>query len=122
VKRRGQASGFERGSPAAGFDEEKLPVELDSIGHSQPAVKIHEIKAAAQQDVLAIIDDFGTVTGNGIGSGATAQKSARLKNVDFESGLAQRCRGREPGQASADHNCRGHAALGEEAGACDHEG
>ncbi len=59
VQWRRQPSGLQNRSSAAGFDKEKLLVKLDPIRHAQAAVEIHQIDAAAQQDVLAVVDDFG---------------------------------------------------------------
>ena len=49
------------------------------------------------------------VARNRVGSGAAAQESSRLKEVDLKSGLAQRGSRREASQTSADHNHRWHA-------------
>ncbi len=110
VQRRGQPPGREHRRPAAGFDEVELLVELDAIGDAQPPVEIQQVDAAAQQHVLAVVDDLGAVAGAGqrIRSSAAAQESARFVKIHFESGLAQRRGGCQSGQAAADHDRCGH--------------
>ena len=45
-------------SPAARLHKEELLVKLDPVRHAQAAVEIHQIDAAAQQHVLAVVDHF----------------------------------------------------------------
>ncbi len=46
-----------RNAPAR-FQEIKLAMKTDAVAHAQPRVKIQQVDAAAQQDVLAIVDGF----------------------------------------------------------------
>src|SRR5208282_4661102 len=59
VQRGWEPAGLQNRSSATGFDKEKLPVKLDSVRHAQAAVEIHQIDAAAQQYMLAVVDHFG---------------------------------------------------------------
>ncbi len=104
VQRRGQSAGFQDRRSAARLDEVKPLVKLNPVRDAQAPVKIHQIDAAAQQHVLAIVDDFGTFAGYRVGSGAAAQESAGFEKIDLESRLAQRRSRGETGQTSADHD------------------
>jgi hypothetical protein len=84
---------------------------MDPIGYAQAAVEIHQIDAAAQQDMLAVVYHFGIVARNGIGGSSAAQESPGLKKINLKSGLAQRGSRRKASQTSADHNRRRHRNL-----------
>ena len=75
VQRRGQPAGAQCRNAASGLDEVKLLVEFDPVGHAQPAVKIHQVHAASQQHVLAIVDHFrlAGLAGKRVGCSASAQ-------------------------------------------------
>ena len=117
VQRRGKPSGLQHRSSAAGLNKEKLLVKMDPIRHAQAPVEIHQIDAAAQQDMLAVVDYFRrivrmrSVAWNRIRSGAAAQESPGLKKINLESGLAQRGGRRKAGQTSADHDRRWHSVI-----------
>ncbi len=110
VQRRGQPAGAQCRDPAPGLDEVKLLVEFDPVGHAQPAVKVHQVDAASQQHMLAIVDHFrlAGLAGKRVGSSASAQKPAGLEQIHLESGLPERRRGRQSGQTAADHDGCGH--------------
>ena len=59
VQWRRKPAGLQDRSSAARLDKEELLVKLDPIRHAQAAVEIHQIDAAAQQHVLAVVDHFG---------------------------------------------------------------
>ncbi len=61
MQRRWEPAGLQNRSPAARFDKEELFVKVDPVRHAQAAVEIHQIDAAAQQHVLAVVDHFGGV-------------------------------------------------------------
>src|SRR5580693_3355445 len=46
-------------SPAARFDEIKLLVKMDSVYDVQASVEIHDVDAAAQDEMLAVVDHLG---------------------------------------------------------------
>ena len=94
----------------AGLDEVELAIEADAVPHAQPRVEIQQIDATAQQHVLAVVDQFGTVAGwrERKRGRAAAQERARLEHLDAETGAAQRRRRREAGQSTADDDHAGH--------------
>ena len=59
MKRRGQAAAAQDGEPAAGLEKVEFAIELDAVAHAQALVEIEQVDAAAQQDVLAVIDGLG---------------------------------------------------------------
>ena len=103
MQRSGQRAAAQRGNAAAGLDEVKLAIEADAVPHAQPPVEIQQVDAAAQQHVLAVVDQLGSVVGRRERkrSRAAAQKRARFEHLDAEPGAAQRRRRREPGQSAA---------------------
>ena len=62
MRGRGEDSAFEDGGASAGFDEEEFAVETDFVVDAEPPVEIEQIDAAAQQDVLAVVDHLGVFT------------------------------------------------------------
>ncbi len=54
----GQNSGAQSTHAAAGFDEENFAVKRDIVLDAQATVEIHQVDAAAEQDVLAVVDGF----------------------------------------------------------------
>ena len=92
---RGQPAAAQNGDAAAGLEEIELAIELDAVAHAQPLVEIQQVDAAAQQDVLAVVDGLGFLAGRGgkrIRRGAPAQERPRFEQVHFEAGAAQRRR------------------------------
>ena len=83
---------------------------------SQPAIKIQQIDAAAQQDVLAVVDDLGVLAvADFVGRGAAAQERARFQHSDRVAGAAQRRRGcGKPSQTSANDDDISHRSGVEE--------
>ena len=73
----------ETGVPPAWLNESEFLVKRDVSLNSQAPVKIEEVDATAQQDVLAVIDDFA---GGFIGRGAAAQIGAGFQNADAMAG------------------------------------
>ena len=75
VRRCGEDSAFEDGGASTGFDEEEFPVETDFVADAEPLVEIEEIDAAAQQDVLAVVDHLGVFTADRPRCGAAARET-----------------------------------------------
>jgi hypothetical protein len=96
--RRQPAAAQNRGTPAR-FQEIELAIEADTVAHAKPRIKVEQVYATAEQDVLAIVDGLGFAFArrHRIGRGAASKKRPRFKQIDFESGAAQR---RRRGQAS----------------------
>ena len=58
VKRCRQAAAPQDRKPSPGLEEVELAIKLDAVPDSQPLVKIQQVDATAQQDVLAVVDDL----------------------------------------------------------------
>jgi hypothetical protein len=56
---------------------------------AQAAVQIEQVHKAAQQNVLAIIDQLGIAGRDRKGGGAAAQERAGFVEMDIEAGAAQ---------------------------------
>jgi len=76
---RGPRPRFDRRPP--GSRKWNSPVEVNAIRDTQPRVKIEKVHAAAQEDVLAVIDQFGVIITRRKWerSCASAQKRASFK-------------------------------------------
>ena len=86
-------------------------MEPNQVANPYTLVEIQEVDAAAQQEVLAVIDGLRgifTGAGNRVGRGASPQEGARLEKVHVETSAAQSgCRG-EAGEAAARYENRTH--------------
>ena len=73
---------------AAGLDESHFIEPTDFVFHADAAVELDEVGADAEEDMLAIIDDF---TGSGmlVGRSATAEVRAALEEGDAETGVGK---------------------------------
>jgi hypothetical protein len=88
MERRGQKAGSHFAASALWIDEHQ-PVEIFYfLRGADPAVKIFQIRAAAQRNVLAIIDMFAAW--QHIRSRAAAKKRALLKETNAPARLSQR--------------------------------
>ena len=96
------------GHAAAWLDEIELFVEMNAVLDAQALVEIEQIYAAAQEDVLAVVDGLPVCGVDGIGCSTPAEKAACFKEVDFKSGRPQGRRGCETRQATADDDSAGH--------------
>ena len=106
----GSAPAAQSRDAAAGLDEVKLAIKANAVAHAQPRIKIQQVDATAQQDVLAVVDQDGRVVGwreRKRGS-AAAQKRAGFKYLDAEPGAAQGGRGGKAGQSATDDDCARH--------------
>src|SRR5579883_2485896 len=109
-RRRQTPTAQDRKAPA-GFEKIELAIEADAVAHAESGVKIQQVGAAAQQDVLAVIDDFGfrsLLSRSGIGRGAAAWKRPGFEDIDLESRAAERSRGGESGESAAGNENFGH--------------
>ena len=105
----GEEAAFEDGDPASRLHEGDFGEEVDFVLDSEAAVEVEQVDAAAQEDVLAVIDDFGI--GEGVRGGATAEERAGFEEFHGGAGAAQGRGGGEAGKATADDNHVGHAAA-----------
>jgi len=87
-----EGSGEKRGAhvsaAARRSGESNLVVEADLVTRADALVEIGEIGAAAESDVLAIIDV--AAIGKNIGSRATAQVRAAFEEANAVSGVRER--------------------------------
>ncbi len=65
MERRRQAAAPQHGKLAARLDEVELAKELDAVADAEALVEIEQVYAAAQENVLAIIDDLGWLVASG---------------------------------------------------------
>jgi len=101
----GQAAALHGGNAASGLDEVELAVELDAAIDTDAAIEIEEVVAAAEQDVLAIVDGCAGVFGGieRIGRGAPTEERTRFKQCYGVAGRAQGNGSGKTGQTSADN-------------------
>ena len=92
MKGGGQEAAFEVGGASAGFEERNVPKEFDAVGDFHASVKIEKVYAAAEQNMLAVIDDAGV--GEGVRGGSSAEVGPGFEQVHLETGRAERRRGR----------------------------
>ncbi len=77
----------------------------DLIGDTDVLVELHEVGADAEEDVLAVIDNFSGA-GMLVRRGATAEERPLLEERDPKSRVGQGARGSESGEAaSGDGGC-----------------
>ncbi len=107
-RRRKPRRAFHRRSAAGRIHEIQPVVETNLFRRAYPLVKIRQVRAAAQGDVLAIVH-FAAV-GQRVGSGAPAQVGTLFQQADAEARFSQRDGGGHPRQTAADHQnaLRGH--------------
>ncbi len=108
MRRGGKHAALEDGSAAAGFDEMEFAMEADFVFDAETAIEVEQIDAAAQQDVLAVVDHLGIFAADGPGGGAAAEEVAGFVDVDFESCAAESDGGGEAGEAAADYGDARH--------------
>ncbi len=78
---------------------------MDAIFNAEPLVEVDQVRAATQQDVLAVVNGRAVIIGGiqRVRSGATAEKWARLKDRNSVTGRPDRQRCSEAREA-ASHN------------------
>ena len=98
MKRSRQEAAAHRRDPAAGFNPIELAIKMNAIFDAQPLVEIDQVRAAAQQHVLAVVDCRAVFIGSiqRIRSSPATEKRPRLKNRD---GTAGRRNGQRGGEA-----------------------
>src|ERR1700752_5091106 len=105
MKGGGKAAAPQYGDASTGFEKIVFAIELNAVPYAEPLVKIQEIDAAAQENVLAVVDDFSLgfafCRWQRIRGGAAAQERPRFEQLDVEAGSSERCRRGEPGESAA---------------------
>src|SRR3954463_10137567 len=88
MERRGERTGFEDGCASAGLNVCETVVPTDLAFDSEAAVEIAEIGAAAEENVLAVVDDLAGA-GMFVGGGASTEIGTLLEKRDTESGIGE---------------------------------
>ena len=85
---------------AAGFEKRHLVVPADVVFDADAAIELDQVGAAAEQDVLAVVDHF---PGRGmlVGGGASTEEGTAFEKGDFVAGAGEGSRGGQAGQAAA---------------------
>jgi len=94
--------------PSTRLDKPVFRIKSDLVPHPKPLVKIEQVYAAPQEQMLAVIHHFRPLAAHGPGRGASAQEGARLVKIHLETGAAQRRSRSQTGQAAAQHRNRWH--------------
>jgi hypothetical protein len=84
-------------------------MELDEVLDAEAAVEVQEVDAAAEQDVLAVVD--GLLAGGkrqGVRRSTAAEKLASFEYGDAVTGGSQGSRGCQPGESAAEHEHIAH--------------
>ncbi len=102
MKWRGEQASLHFTAAPLRVDENKTIEEFDLVGGAHAAVKILEIGAAAERNVLAIIDVLAVR--QDVGGCAAAEEGALLEKAHAPTGFSQRDAGRHPCQPAADHD------------------
>src|SRR5205807_8652732 len=102
VKRRRQNFGLHGAAAALRIEEKEAVEKFHFVRGADAAVKIVEIGAAAERDVLAIVHVLAA--GENGGSGAATEVRPQLKKFYAPAGLSQRDAGRQTRQPAADHD------------------
>src|SRR5450432_3659900 len=84
---------------------------MDPVHHVQSLVEIQNVDAAAQQQMLAVVDNLGAVAWKRVGGGTPTQEPAGFEQIYLESGASERGGGSQSGQAAADNNRTGHGRF-----------
>ncbi len=96
--RGGQESGAKGTGASTGLDEKNIAIEGDLVRDAEAFIKIHQVDAAAEQEVLAVVDGLGVYF---VRSRAAAEEGARFEEFYGVAGGAESCRGGESGQAAS---------------------
>src|SRR5260370_41705966 len=107
MKRRRQEAGLHHSSAPLRIEKDEPVKKLDFAGGTDAAGEIFEIGAAAEGDVLAIIDVLAT--GQHVGGCAAAKERALVKQTYAPAGFSQRDAGCQSLQPAAHHH---HALPG----------
>ncbi len=82
-----------------GFEEDELLIESDLVADAESLVEVEQVNAAAQQDVLAVVDQL--TVGHLPGRGAPTQERTGFDDVDLPTAATQRRSGRQAGETAA---------------------
>ena len=102
MKGRGQEPGFHGAATALRIEENELVEKFYFVCGADAAVEIGEVGAAAQGDVLAIIDVLAI--GQNVGGCAAAEKRFLFEQPYAPASFSQRDAARQSRQPAADHD------------------
>src|ERR1700722_1694294 len=100
VQRGGQRRSMHDAGAAAGFDKSHVFVPADFIFDADAAVELHQVGADAEENVLAIVDDFAGA-GMFVGRSASAEIRAALEQGDAEADGGESAGPSEASQAAS---------------------
>jgi hypothetical protein len=86
VKRRGEKASVHFAAASLGIEEEEAVEKLYFVAGADAAIKVFEVGATAEGDVLAIV--YVLAIGQDIGSRASAKKRALLKETNAPAGFS----------------------------------
>jgi hypothetical protein len=111
MQRRGQSRFVHHRCPSARFDEGHLIEPVNLAIDSDATVELDEIRAAAKQHVLTVVDNL-TCAGMLVGRRAPTEIGASLEQGNVEAGRTQRACRRQSGQTASDHGYIGRLCPG----------
>src|ERR1700723_430641 len=100
MERRRQRGGVHHAGAAAGFDKSHLVIPADFVFHPDTAIELDKIGADAEEDMLAVVDDFAG-SWMLVGRCASAEIRPALKERDAKAGIGERAGGGESSQTPA---------------------
>src|SRR5215831_19228053 len=108
MHRRGKEGRCHHRNTTTGFDEVHSIEPADLIGNTDSFVELHQVRADAEQHVLAVVDDFAR-TGMLVRRGAASEKRALLEQGNAEADVGKRTSGSQSGETTSDD---GDSGLG----------
>ena len=102
MQRRGKRRGTKQRTPASGLNHRHLICPVDAAGRAHPLVESNEVGAAAEENVLAVIDVL-VDTWMEVRTGASTEIVAPLDEVDAVACFNQRASGRKTGDTTAQY-------------------
>ena len=94
MERRRQSAAPQHRKLAARLNKVKLAKELDPVADTKALVEIEQVCAAAQENVLAVIDGLGWFVASGgraIRCRAAAQERAHFEEIDVYAHASECC-------------------------------
>ena len=107
MQRRGKPTWPEQRPSSAGLDHGHLAGPVDAIVNADAAIEAHEIGAAAEEHMLAVVDDLVDAWMQ-VGTCASAEIATAFDKVHAESRFGQRTGSAHAGNAAAND---GHGFL-----------
>jgi hypothetical protein len=96
----------------ARLQEIEFAMEFEPVAHIEPFIKVEQVYTAAEQNVLAVIDDLGRLArgaGQRIRGRTPSQEGTRFKEFHLESCAPKGGGSRKSGEAAADDDDSRHS-------------